>query len=684
MQHSTFHKGSVVGYDLQNNLIEVLLTTTPTVIANKKTVNVQYSPSFFSNNGLFIGTFPEIGTEVIVSLAESGEYRFVSFTADGFSELPKFSESDLDKLFIRGNDNSKIILDVNSNITIGSDVNNIHTFTGNIDEPDSNFITINFKNENHFTQAYREIGGLVKRDLRRNKFYSQYSKLTDNSYDSEYKIIGMDPSVSTNNLIYGSTKNPPFVEHRELVYEFQYQSNVTNDLKEALQYGKSKQTNDEYYLPDRRKSRADTLSLTLLEPNYLIETIKGTVVDIFGNILDLNRYPLQVGKTKDKTATLDLEKGEDIKAAYLKIREQERKSLAFHFEINARKDLSSKSAKTNILDILDIKSNKNNSTIRSRFFIDIDKEGQFKINVPASSEKGNIPLLTRYENISSFSTEDNNNPNQLLVTEEKQDIYLDSFAASEVILAPSVGFKGRAKARGTIKLKNDKGEAAPKDRITEVPIMHGTAHHDILNTCYALASRSFIDYQNGTNAVLTVDINTIPLLENIVSDTIIIDGDKEFDKGGPNAGGRSGSINCDGMLEFNIGANTIDRQSLWMDLAGGSVINLGRDRKSRSAVVQADGDVYMQIGSYGITGDTRFVKDANNKVGAVLDLRIMNNGNETHIIRCDDKGIIIMTPGELRIHSTGNMRIQTDGSLDIDCEQLTLMERGVQKLIGSV
>ena len=41
---------------------------------------------------------------------------------------------------------------------------------------------------------------------------------------------------------------------------------------------------------------------------------------------------------------------------------------------------------------------------RSRFFIDIDKEGQFKLNVPASSEKGNVPILTRYENYSTINS----------------------------------------------------------------------------------------------------------------------------------------------------------------------------------------------------------------------------------------------------------------------------------------
>lgn len=674
-------RGCIVGFDLSQNIMKVSI---PNAVSQKGSTwqtpfDVPYSPGLFYNNGLFIGTVPQVGTAVVVGQGSGGQYYFVSFLPDGFSGLPELSEDYLGKILIRGNDNNRILVDDKSNTYIGSDANQIHIHTGSKDQPNTNLISINFKNENHFTQAYREIGGLIKRDKELNTSFSQNNKLENDDYDPYYKVIGLDSSIPANNLTFGSIKNPPLVEHREMVYEFQYESNVTNDLKESLQYGKSKSTNTSYNLPNRRKSRADTLSLTLLEPNYLLETVKGTVVDIFGNILDLNREPLPIGKDKN---TLHIEKGADGREAYLKIRELERKSLAFHFEINARKDLSSKNAKASTIDLLDINSNKNNSTIRSRFFIDVDKEGQFKINVPASSEKGNIPLLTRYENYSSYSAEDNSNPNQFFVREDKRDIFQDSFAAAQPVLGDGVGF---SKERGSIKLQDDnKKEAAPKDRITESHIKHGTAHHDILQTCSAFNNKEFINYQYGTNAVPTVDIDSIPLLKDIVSDTIIVDGDGAFDKGGPNAGGRSGSINLDGMFEFNVGANTIDRQSMWADFAGGSIINLGRDRKSRSAVVQADGDIYMQIGNFGISTDSRFANDANGKVGAVLDLRIMTSGNCTHMIRCDDNGITIMTPGALSIHSSGNMRIQSDANIDIDCEALTIMERGVQKLLGSI
>lgn len=667
-------EATIVGYDSIADTIEVQLNTAPAVKGKSRISMPAPTPHvLFQNNGLFIGTSPVIGTPIVVGQGSGNQYYFVSFKADNKPLVPELKSG---TLLLQSSNDSKITLDLSNAINIGSDTNKIHIETGNKNKPKTNLISINFENENHFTQAYREVGGLVKRDLQINVTgFDQDSKLEDDSYDNIYKIIGMDPSATPNDIIMGPTKNPPFVEHREMVYEFQYQSNVTTDLIESLQYGNSKQPAITYNFPNRRKSRADTLSLTLLEPNYLMETVKGTVIDIFGNILDLNRTPLPVGKDQN---TIRAEVSKDKVASYLKIREIERKSLAYHFEINARKDFNQKSNNvTSTLDLLDINSNENSSRLRSRFFIDVDKEGQFKINVPASSEKGNIPLLTRYENLSTYDPSDSGNPNKLLYNKDNLDIFLDSFAAAPADLVDSgVSF---ASARGSISLQDENGEAAPIDRITKAHIKHGTAHHDILQTCWAFANHDFLDYQYGTSTNTTVDLNSIPLLEDIVTDTIKIGGTGLPDAGGPNAGGRSGSINLDGMLELNIGANTIDRQSLWADFAGGSVINLGRDRKLRSALVSADGDICIQVGSYGLVGDSRFIKDQNGIVSSVFDLRVMTAGGQTHMIRFDGNGFTLMAFGNMAMHASGNIKISADANIEIDCESLTVLERMILK-----
>jgi len=666
-------EATIVGYDSINNTIDIQLSTSVAVKGkNKISIPAPAPNAYFQNNGLFIGSAPTIGTPIIVGQGSGNQYYFVSFKHNNMNLVPLIKK---DELLIQSSDTNKITLDTSNNIKIGSDINYVHVSTGNINNLNKNLISFNFENEFHFTQASRKIDGVIKRDLKINNIgFDQDSKLENNDYDPYYYVIGMDPSATSNDIISGSIKNPPFIENREVIYEFQYNSEVTNDLTESLQYNSISYKNN-YKFPNRRKSRADTLSLTLLEPNYLMETIKGTVVDIFGNILDLNRVPLPVGLDNN---TIRAELNANKQKAFLKIKELERKSIAYHFEINARKDLSGKS--NNLADLLDFNSNKNNSRIRSRFFIDIDKEGQVKLNIPASSEKGNIPLLTRYENLSSYSQEDNGNPNKLLYNKDNIDIYLDSFAASRVELKDKD--RKYSKEKGSISLKNNIGEAAPIDRITKSHIKHGTAHHDILNTCWALQNNKALAYQYETAVNLTVDLNLIPELKDIASQFIVIDGEGAPDSGGPNAGGRSLSINADGMVEFNIGANTVDRQSLWMDLAGGSVINLGRDKKLRSAVIGADGDVYLQVGSFGIVGDQRFVKQPNGIYGAVLDIRVLNAGGRTHMIRCDNRGITVMTPGNMALHATGDLKISSDANIEIDCEALIIQERIVLKGTG--
>jgi hypothetical protein len=62
---------------------------------------------------------------------------------------------------------------------------------------------------------------------------------------------------------------------------------------------------------------------------------------------------------------------------------------------------------------------------------------------------------------------------------------------------------------------------------------------------------------------------------------------------------RSGQVNLDGSLELNIGANTIDRQSLWLDTAGGIVGNVGRDLNNNSLILGMDGNAFVQVGSNG-------------------------------------------------------------------------------------
>lgn len=628
-------------------------------------VKVQAPHSMFYNNGMFIGTLPAEGTPIIIGQGNTG-WHFVSFLAENPSLVPELS---LGELLIRTGDNNKITLQSTSTsptrvaddgeISIGGDVHKIHINTK------ENYITTNFDTENHFTQSARRVEGVVERDLVRYSQFSDDVKLDRDDYADLFKPVGMDPTISTDTKV---VKNPPLNEIREVVYEFQYSSNVEDDLRESAKYGTEKPTSLDFSFPNRRKNRADTLSLSLVAPNYLMETVKGTVVDVFGNILDLNRYPLPVGKGFDQN-TLDKDQSKDKVSSYQLIRALERKSIAYHFELSARKDLTSTNGAAP-----DVTSNKDYARSRSRFFVDIDKEGQFKINVPASSETGNIPLLARYENYSTFGPEDSGNPNKQIFkgAGNNFDIYHDSYAADNITATSDLSGQ-----KGSIKLvSGDKATTVPKDRLTGNLLNHGTAYHDILQTCLAHQNGStLLNYQAGEVDPLTVNLASIPDLTNVVSDTITISGTDA------KAGGRSGQLSMDGSFEWSIGANTIDRQSLWLDTAGGVIANIGRDINGRSVMSSCDGDFYLQVGGFGLRGDSRFGDDGDLK-GGVLDLRVFTDGLYTHMIRIDSNGITIMTPGNLAIHSKGDMTLTSDKDIRIECNTLTMQERMHLKTFG--
>jgi hypothetical protein len=668
-QVGLLQRGSIAGYDPVRGNMQVQLNTASAVKGqNRLVVDVPAPYSMFYNNGLFMGTLPSMGTPVIIGQGLGGNYYFVSYLAENLPIVPTLTQ---DELLIQSNDATYITLDTVNNITIGSDTNQIHINTGNKNFPKTNLISINFQNENHFTQGYREVGGLVKRDLRPNIYFDSDTKLEDDSYDNKYKIIGIDPTVTSNDILSGSTKNPPFSEHRQMVYEFQYLSDIQDDITEAARYSPNQQTPIEYTRPNRRKSRADTLSLSLVAPNYLIESVLGTVVDIFGNILDINRTPIPIGQNQN---TLKPNKSLSKSQAFTNIKALERNSVAYHFEINARKNLSG-SSNSGIVGLLDIDSDTYNAKLlRSRFFMDINKEGQFKLNVPSSSETGSIPILARYENYSTYGPEDSGNPNKLWFRKDNLDIFLDGLAAYQATPSADGGFT-YSTSHGSINIMNGDAVATPIDRITNAHLKHGTVFHDILQTCYTAQNSQFLNYQSGENP-MPINLSYITPLSNVVSNTIQVSG------ANANAGGRSGSISMDGSIELNIGANTVDRQSVWLDTAGGIVANIGRDRNSRSAVIGMDGDFYLQIGGFGVSGDTRFAQLNNGNYGAVLDLRVSCGGGYVNMFRVDQHGVTVLTPGNMAFHAKGNMTLTADGNLTIDAASVTMQQRFVLKDSG--
>src|ERR1700748_889487 len=441
---------------------------------------------------------------------------------------------------------NRILMDPNSGISLGTSVANEQI------DPKRSIWSQNLNTQMSFTAAHRSIIGVVQRDIKENSTRNVSSSILDShEYSDSLANIGMDPSTTISTHTTGSNiRNLPLVENHEIIYEFQNLDNgigyTTDDIEAGLYVSK--------LLPNRpinvlrKDSRTDAFNLNLNNPNHLIEKIEGTAVDLYGNILDLNRNILPIGRLDDYS----FNKNSDKQDAFKKIRAEHRKAIAFHWELNSRKQ----TADDDTMQAPDPTTTTDYGRQKSRTYIDFDKEGQLKVNISASSETGNIALLTRYETASTYAADMGliTDPNQLIKEGENRDILHQGFANFD-----------------TIFLKGDlDGYQSPNDIVANRPIHLGTAYHDIRKT--------ILQHQNtGRDKLINyfedgeIYLNTIDYVDKVVSSEIIVSGESA------NAGGRSATINMDGQLTLNLGASTSDRQSLWLDLAGGAVSNFERD-----------------------------------------------------------------------------------------------------------
>jgi len=656
--------GVIVGFDPETLSVDVQVGDRITP-GSEKIKNVQLPISFLGSSGSFIGGYPENGTPVIICQGEGNVWFILSF----FANHPGLSTSNKPaiipdlipgQLEIKSDDNNTIILNKKTGILIGEPNNSLNLDTKRT------VLSNTFDNFYSFTESSRLIDGIILRDKNPNKNYATSLRDTDLSYNDTMEVVALDPTVKLDYSNYENhTKNPSRVEKREIVYEFAKSFNVSSNDKELLSYSRNENivSSNNY---NRRISRSDAFSLSLVEPNYLIESIQGTGVDIYGNLLDLNRNIVPIGKDNETSIKLIKKTSsnpDDGSNVYLNIKRLERKTLAYHFEINARKDLLGP-PETNDQEI----ATKNYSRDRSRFFLDIDKEGQLKLNVPASSETGNIPLLTRYENYSTINPKDDTkNPNDFVSNDNNVDILLDRFSPEE---------------NAVISLIDDKGiNVAPIDRFSTnnpIHIKHGTVYHNIADTCWT--------FQEGKNwtvneyeATTKIQLNLIPYKKDIVSPNIIVSGPNA------NAGGRSGSLNFDGSLEVNIGANTVDRHSLWLDTQGAIISNVGRDlRNNISVALDCDGEIIIQSGGTTPSKDSRFEGKNTAHISGAVDIRVFNNNtNEITVFRIDNEGLTVSTPGRIVMYSNQDVFLRSKGEMNLEAEVLKLQGRLVIRDTGA-
>ena len=203
-------------------------------------IDVTFPLYTYGSGGFFIGTNFTRGTRIVVAQGDGGVYYFVSFlsSATSFDPIPDLKDN---QLLIFSNDNNLISF-YGSYLDLGS----IHKSLQINIKPNSSalpYIRSNIDEEYYFTSSSRSIKAQVKRETslatqynNTTQFDSSKSKLYIDDYP--YSPIGLDPSLPTNDKLFGPSRNPAFVENREIVYEFDA-DNVLDDLSESKLYSLS-------------------------------------------------------------------------------------------------------------------------------------------------------------------------------------------------------------------------------------------------------------------------------------------------------------------------------------------------------------------------------------------------------------------------------------------------------------
>lgn len=474
---------------------------------------------------------------------------------------------------------------------------------------------------------------------------------TDIARDQTQQSLPMNRARGLSNVI----RNPAFSEKREQVLEFadsffvrdaQVETDLASEFPKTLQemsrsiavrrgYGQNEQTFDNL----RHTSRTNLLKL---DTNVMIERVQGTLVDIFGNVLDLNYNKLNFPKLLDKGK-------ESIAEAHALLT----RSVAYHFQVNSR----------NIID--------SSSTGNGKFTFDIDKEGQFKLNVPRSTTTGTVPTL------SIFSTEDTDLDSRIDIT----NIQL----SKSTIATPTGGIAGSAFHDMTL----------TADRLIRHSIKSVTPIRVHGNT---LSMQSNGDTPNIEFMVTdTTTADKIPSYTTTVSvqaeDSAI---SKEIDPG--LAGGRSGQMNFEGSLEISIGKDETDEKSLMLDTAGSLIAWFGMDNHGRSIVANTDGAVSLNIGDYTTDSDgntifnqgelmirVNLVDEKDPKIQLQPETAANNKTTSDHIIYIGPKGIVIASGNgtPLAIRSSGDLLIEAAGVLDLKAKEIRVDSGYLRKIKAS-
>ncbi len=512
--------------------------------------------------------------------------------------------------------------------------------------------------------------GRVKRsfsDVGWNSFREFY---TDFSKDSAMREIGFWPANKISRMqTHFGPRNPALSEYKLIINEFGTEFGFAGLDREFLKNSNLKDAMSR--IPNLSRDREPGNSLRLGE-GELIEIIGGNLIDINGLPLDINYNPIQYGLT---FPTTDVENALELAAR------KSRRGVGYHFKLstNIKSQDISTSKKDFVFDIdkegvLKVNIPKSSTTGNIPYVSDTNFQkkgngrildvssgnltGQEKIPVHIRDRDG-VAIGVKVKNVfrstgirfansddSYFPVENSGGGRRTtrINTTQHHNIYAiaERLIANQIskIHVPFVFSKETDFSIGGVSLGSVPSTGTTEEDFSRHSTFETIENNktDIKDLFYSVVSVSpgAPGISTGGDTVVAGksydgDDKEQPLISNYFTTNVGDDGIEISSElnGKTNVvphGGVSANINMEGSLELSIGADNVDKKSLILDTAGSLIAWFGKDKNNRSAIIQSDGDILINVGgSYP-------------KTDGADDIPIMNTGRFDLRVNVVDKG----------------------------------------------
>ena len=228
------------------------------------------------------------------------------------------------------------------------------------------------------------------------------------TYNLDYGIArGVFPGFKAASVsLFGGKRNPALSEYRLVINEISETDyfrgwDVESSLVRADKVSK--------FSSDREIRSISQENALHLAPHQLIEVIAGNIVNSRGEVLDSNYGRVSIGNSVGHPG------GSDFAKEYEEARLKSRRGIGYHFQ------MSTNSLSSEI------------SNSQDNLIFSIDKEGTLKVNIPSTSDTGNIP----YPNFAEFYSDSSDKIETTYEFRRKEKIPITLRDTESGILLPS-------------------------------------------------------------------------------------------------------------------------------------------------------------------------------------------------------------------------------------------------------